>query len=69
MGEIAVEYFMHAITSRMYLTVAAAVVGVWGGGDDLGIGSASGVYSPALHQCQRRLHFEEQLHCHYRLIN
>lgn len=68
MGEIAVEYFMHASTSRMYPTVAAAVAEV-GGGRDLGIGSASGVYSPALHQCQRRIHFEEQLHCHYRLIN
>lgn len=73
---------MHASTSRMYPSVAAAVAEVGGSwrfggvlaktrpvGADLGIGSESGVYSPALHQCQRGLRFEEQLYYHYRLIN
>lgn len=31
--------------------------------------SETDVYSAALHQCQRGLHFEEQLYYHYQLIN
>lgn len=36
---------------------------------DVDILSETDVYSAALHQCQRGLHFEKQLHYHYQLIN
>lgn len=62
-------------TSHMCASAATAIleVGVFGESEpelaDVDILSETDVYSTALHRRRRGLHFEEQLHYHYQLIN